>query len=293
MAVISVSLKWSSRPMEFGVGGFTLRDVYEVLIQHEPGVDPRQMIRDAQNVGTLPRRGSGHPLMSGFRCSGGSARPGAGPTTWELDALFSNSFSLENIADPTLAPPSIEYTVEDSIEEFDTDLDNAPVATTAGEPYEQKLAVPISDVVISYGFNAPEGTINPGYFVALANKVNAATWNGLAAGRVLVLGAPRVPYVYATDDTPAYWQVQFRLGVRAAFTDPGAPAASAWFERRLNQGFRHLDDGELKLALDENGMPLNRPVLLDAAGAITTVPYWNYFRRYAAADFSGINLVLP
>lgn len=299
MAVVAASRRWSARSMEIGRGGvIDLSEIYDLLIEPETGVDPRQMIRNALGTtvdGTaIPARGLEHPEMGGLYCRTLSVAPNGGPTAWTLQPTYSNSQGVNQSDDPTLAPPEILFGgVEENVE-IDTDLDGNPVATTVGEPFEPGLIVPRADVSLSYAFNAPATTVNIPWLLGYANKVNSDAWNGSLPGEALINGTPQARYVYGTDELPPYYAISLQILIRKNSGEAGAPPMNAWRRRVLNQGFRVLDaDGKLVVAADSKGTPLNKPVLIDALGKATTTPYWRWFRVLDAVPFAPLGVVLP
>lgn len=299
MAVASVTRRWSGRPMDIGLRGIVeVRDSYDVVIEAESGVDPRQMIRESLGltIGSveLPQRGYVHPEIAGMTCRTISLQPAGGPTRWFLEATYSNSQSNNQTDDPTLEPPEIEFGGVDEQVEIDTDLDGTPVATSAGEPFEQGLVVPRTDIALSYSFNVPASALNITWLLEYANSVNSDSWNGALPGEALINGPVQARYVYATDVIPAYWQVRMEILVRKNSSESGAPPGNAWRRRVLNQGMRYLDaDNKLKLFTDKDGLPLNRPSLLDLSGKPSTAPTWRWFRVYKSVPFAPLAIVLP
>lgn len=297
MAVTRVTLRWSGRPMSIGARGVTtIRDVYDIELELESGVDPRQMIRDVlgSTVGdvVVPERGQAHPLMSGQTCRSLEVSPNGGPIAWELTASYSNSTGENTSTDPTLRPPDYVWGSQSRTEERDTDIDQKPVATTAGEPFESGIIVPEADTALDVSFNVPYAQITPQWLLSYRNKTNLDTWNGQAPGTVLIDESAQCRYVYATDDTPAYWACTIRFLMRD--NDPSGPARNAWQTRRLNKGYRYLDDdGKLVVATDADGMPFNQPILLDALGKPTAVPHWLWFRNFKEVNFAPLSVVLP
>lgn len=299
MALTRATLRWSGRTLSIGANGVkSFPDVYDIELELEAGVDPRQMIMDA--LGTtigdtvLPERGAGHLLIPGFTCRSLSVGPNGGPIAWELTATYSNSSGVNTSTDPTLKPPEYIYGSQDRTEERDTDVTGKPVITTAGEPFESGIIVPEADTSIDVSFNVPYALITPAWLLSFRNKTNLDQWNGMAPGTVLIDRSAQCRYVYATDDTPAYYAINLRFLFRENSTEPGAPPRNAWHTRRLNQGYRYLDDnGKLVVATDSDGMPFNRPILLDALGKPTAVPHWVWFQNHKEVNFAPLSVVLP
>lgn len=299
MAVVRANLRWSGQTGSIGDKGVrNYNDVYDIDIELEEGIDPRTIIRDA--LGTvvgeveLPARGLPNPRDPSMFCRGIDLAPNGGPISWVLTARYSSSQAVNQSPDPTLQPPVWRWGSQASTEELDTDRDNKPVATTAGEPFETGIIVPQADTVLEVQFNVAASVVTPAWLLSFRNKTNADAWNGGAPGEVFIDDSVQCQYVYATDDVEAHWQVAIRFLWRKNSSQSGAPARNAWMTRRLNQGYRYLDDeNKLVLATDKDGMALNRPILLDAAGKPTSTPHWLWFRSYDETPFAPLSLVLP
>lgn len=299
MAVVRANLRWSGMSASVDQKGVrTWIDVYDLDLELEEGVDPRTMIQDSlgTDIGgvVIPNRGLGHPKDPGMFCRTLDPRSNGGPTSWELAVRYTSSQAANQSTDPTLQPPVWRWGSQSSTEELDTDRDNKPVATTAGEPFESGLIVPQADTVLAVQFNVSAAVVTPSWLLSFRNRTNSDAWNGGAPGEVFIDDSIEAQYVYPTDDMEAYWQVSMRFLYRKNSSQSGAPARNAWMTRRLNQGYRYLDDeNKLALATDKDGMALNRPILLDAAGKPTSTPHWLWFRSYDETPFAPLSLVLP
>lgn len=299
MAVVRANLRWSGMSATVGERGVrTWMDTYDLDLELEDGVDPRTLIEDA--LGTevegvlIPNRGLSHPRQPGMFCRTLDPRPNGGPASWELAVRYTNSQAVNQTTDPTLQPPAWRWGSQSRTEELDTDLDNKPVATTAGEPFETGLISPQADTVLMAQFNVSATVVTPQFLLGFRNTTNADAWNGAAPGEVFIDDSIEAEYVYPTDDTEGYWKVSMRFLWRKNSNAAGAPPKNAWMTRRLNQGYRYLDDqGKLVLATDKEGMALNRPILLGADGKPTSTPHWLWFRSYNETVFAPLSLLLP
>lgn len=292
MAVVSATRDWSKRNLRTSRDGSQFDDGWTVIVEPEEGIDPRVMILDS---GLIPLRGDPHDEVFGVVCRAHNFTA-LGPRAWSVIVTFETVSVSQPGTDPTLAPPQVRIGGESYDEPIDTDLDGNPVATTAGEPFDPPISRKVTDLVIDYTCNVLAYDLNLAWLFALKDKVNDKAIPGLGgAGQVLVDGSPEANLVRSPDGSlPDYYQVSLRLKIREPYDDGNAPPNSAWFQRVLNQGYRHLDDeGNLLTATDDAGIPFNQKVLLDAAGKITTTPYWLYFRIYEEADLSGLNLQIP
>lgn len=285
MPISSVKRMWSKGDWTHTSDGETFTDGYDVLLTTTTGEHPIGLIRLAIEI---PARGTAHPELAGFWVKSRSARPEGGPNHWVIVLVYGNSAKFNDSGDPTLEPPEIEYGGENVEEEIDTDAAGNPIVTTAGEPFTPSILRPFADFTVDYSANVLASLINIDFLRSYANKTNSDDWAGVGdAGEVLIDGPIRSRYRYATLEIPAYYEINIKLKLRDPYTDPGAPAASAWHARVLNRGFRYRnDEGEVVTAVGPNRLPYNQPVLLDVAGAITETPYFLYFQRYESVAFA-------
>lgn len=291
MAIVSVTSRGTQASLRKVAIGYETELVFEVQLSHETDTYPIAQIYAGQIAGTLVRKGDQHPGLPGFFCRSTSASPSGGPLFWTISATYSDSQQINQSDDPLLQPGSYRWSDDPVDVELDTDADGNPIQTTAGEPFARGVVVPNNDASLTYEANVLATQVNLAWLYAFRRKVNSQPFLGAAAGEALVWRIT-ADYVYATADTPSYYKLSIVFLFRE--TTSGWPAGQAWYERRLNQGFRYLDsEGNLVLATDSQGFPLNKEVLLDASGERTETPYWLYFRIYDSADLNALGITLP
>lgn len=291
MPVVDAIKRWSRRSWEISRDGRTATDVWQAQVVEDEGIDPRQALYDA---GLLPRKGDASEDFEGMYCVGVALDPGDGPTTWEATIRWSTPNLNEPPTDPTIAPPVVVIGGEALDEQIDTDLDLEPIANTAGEPFDPPIVSRRTDLVIDYQVNVLLDQVNIAWLLSFRDKTNSEDMPGIGdAGEVLVDGAPTAELVHETEDLPAYWKIRIVLKIRENSEEAGAPAKNAWKRRILSQGYRQIVDSDLKTVVDQDGMPLNQPVLLDANGVKTDTPYWLWFRVYDEADLNDLNIQIP
>lgn len=297
MAVIEVVKTFEQKDFRQDADGRrTFTDGYDVLLAPESGVHPITMIMDAQESGLLPKRGIAHDELAGYYCRGLNGGPSGGPYRYVFTVPFADSEGA-NSDDPLLNPPSIEWGGENVEESIDTDKDLLAIANTAGVPFDPPIVVPYADLTLTYEYNVPATFFSVATLLSYANKTNSNDWTGVCeAGEALMDGAPRLVYVYPSNDTPAYYRTALRIKFRRNKTEaeePGVPEKNAWKRRVLNAGFHTLVDGVPTVAVDANGLPMNTPILLDIDGQQTDLAYWKWFRVYDEADFSALGIAIP
>lgn len=239
---------------------------------------------------TIPAQGTQHPDDGEF-FSGVPAITAKGPTLFEVRIGYvaagssgsSGSLQANEYLDPLSQPADISWEDEDRMVEYDTDLDNKPVVSSLGQPFDPPLQRPISDPVLVIERN--EAAFDPDTKLTYQDTVCEEVFWGAAAGRAR-MGKIRARKVLAK--TP-YWRVGYRVAFRMN-TPAGVDDADAWKRQVLDRGTRYLGviDGEDIVCDTPNG----EIELLDADGYQTTAdePHWLYFREFKDASWTALGI---
>lgn len=288
MPVVSAIRDFRGRPMSIRKGVTTFSDTWDVVVELEDGIDPREMI---YHSGQVPVRGDGHPELPAYACVGGAFSDGEGPVHWKYVAEYSSNAAAADPDDPLLAPPTWRYYGEPLEVEVDTDIDGNPLVNTAGEPYDPPITRRFRDRVLEYNVNIIAGTVDVDWLLDFTDHTNTDTFAGRAAGEALCDEITADLQRFG-DAGLNYYACKLIFKFRRNYTDASAPARSAWCDRVLNRGYRRLDGTDIKTIVDANKMPLNRPSLLDAAGEVTDIPYFKFHRKYEETAFASLGVVL-
>ena len=187
---------------------------------------------------------------------------------------------------PLNTPPKIDWTDVETDEPIDVDFDGKAICTFNGEPIEG-VTTKIADQVVTIQRNY--ASFSPYATAAYRRSVNSDAFLGYPAGtaKMIRFSAKEV----RGKGLPAYWDVtasiQFRLPYQTT-------ASKAWYARVLHQGFYIKDGSNIVRALDSNGEPVVKPVLLTDGGLRQTNPAsatFLEFKRYDALPYNALGLL--
>jgi hypothetical protein len=244
-----------------GRDGPRYRRVYQVLFTD--GYDPAYL--NANTEAALQRPGEVHPLDARAfvttatpsldresPATGTTARPGV--AYWEIQ--YEPLPFVVFPQNPLDRPVVLEGAGSDLKEVSRTDSTGAPMVNSAGDFYDPLPERPIQAGQYTLTRNEAD---NPVAMAALfSNTVNAAIWNGRAAGTCL-LGIITYRKVYeVVDGNPfEYWQVSY----------PVKENPMGWQFKPIDNGWMKKDeDGNKYNVIDMVGNTTMVPVLLDGAG---------------------------
>lgn len=288
MPVVSAHRDFRGRPMTIRKGSTTFTDTWDVIIEPEDGIDARNMIYGS---GQVPIRGDSHQELPAHKCKAVSFQDGEGPTHWKYTTEYSSDPSEADPDDPLLEPPTWRWYGEPLEVETDIDAEGEPYVNTAGEPFDPPPTRRFRDRVLEYRVNVIATTVDIDWLLDFTDHTNTDDFLGRAPGEALcddiTADLQRV-----VDEGLNYYACQFVFKFRRNFTDATAPARSGWCHRQLNRGYRRLDGADLKTIVDANGMPLNRPSLLDESGEVTDIPHFVFRRPYEEVAFAPLGIVL-
>ena len=209
---------------------------------------------------------------------------------WVVSVEYSNARVDPNEQDPAVNPTTLplRYT-SDSIDyqvALDIDKDTVPVLVrnTVGDAFDPVPTTVKSNRKITIQRNRT--TFSESSAAALQNTVNNAsfTLRGVeyAAGRLRLLRWSAQSATWNDDaGTPvSYYEETIEIEVAG---DGETHDLSI-----LNQGYRYKDGTDILRVLDDDGNPAPEPVLLDAAGAVTTAAHFLTFKPYAAAAWTAL-----
>lgn len=152
---------------------------------------------------------------------------------------------------------------------------NSPILNPAGDHYVDGIDADDNLPTITYSLN--QSAFPVATAMVVRNAVNSIAWKGFPAGTVKVESM--------TSDRKfnswigVYYGVSYTFGV-----NPDG------YEREiLARGFRELVSGSPKPIFDaETGQLTREPQMLDAAGALTTTPYFQTLSLYPQLDFNAL-----
>lgn len=291
MSVHSVTESWQGCDSDEGDGRRDISRKLTVIATRPVSGDVLNEIRVFSGV---PRPGAVHPRVSGYYCQSANITSGEGPTIFHVVAKYSPKPVADNTSPLTQGPKArwTKYTWQETI---DHDLDGYPIASSAGEPFDPPLTVSRSCPLLSFTKNYALSTVSPAWLGSWADTVNSdvLTIGGdtVAIGEALIVEQPEAEYIDSIDGVAAYARVTFQVALKL-----GA-GAGAWQFSPLDQGYREINgSGSLVTILDEAGMALNQPHLLDGAGAKlpdASPPVFLEYRTRRVVAMTGLGLVAP
>lgn len=287
MPVTSVSERWSGTESNETATERTVNREFDVIATRPESGDVLNEIRTDPDI---PGVGGAHPRISGYYCQNVGIAQAEGPTKFRVTATYGTTV-VGDVTDPLSEPPEASWDALEDQREIDTDLDDEPIASSAGEPFDPPLVESEADPVFVWTKNYSSATVTASWLASFANKTNDASveivGETVAIGEALQLGVPRAQFVPGRDGVSAYWRVTFRIALRIG------GGAEAWHRRVLDQGYRALNgDDELVMLVDQAAKPLNQPSLLDGTGHKLTAgsPVFLSFRTKGTADFTDLDL---
>jgi len=177
---------------------------------------------------------------------------------------------------PLSQPTIISYFTITSEEPIEDDIDGQPIATANGEPFEG-ITRPISGSGVRLQKNF--ATFDPASFYLFIDCVNSDTFLGFPPGTLRIANISSDEQFYTDDDgnEVPYWSVSVEIHARKPYR---VEPSEAWYKRVKHEGYlvRYQDpfgSGTLMdptRAVDENGLPAAKPVLLAEDGTKLPIP---------------------
>jgi len=216
------------------------------------------------------------------------------PVLWIMDLSWAGEFGPDGPQDnPLNAPPTIEWTDQETDEPIDCDFDGSPIVTVNNEPLEGVTAK-IADQVVTIQRNYAD--FSSYATAAYRRSVNSDTFLGFPAGTAKMIRF-NARKIYGDGQT--YWNVSASIQFRLPYN---TTAEKAWYARVLNQGYlvkdpttnapRRAIEKDLHASGTEN--PTAKPVMLTSTGYIETNPanaYWLTIKRYGALPYNALGLL--
>ena len=230
----------------------------------------------------LPAIGDAHPGDAGAKVK--SLRPRRlDGFHWQVTARYEvpqsggGAFDEDPLnADPDISLGSVP--VEYAIFKDNT---GTAILLSNGRPPDPGLTQRKSNLTITIAQNQADcdpATINTYLDTLNSANVTVAGW-AIPDNRGLMDGIEAVK-MWAPDGD-AYWRVTYRIIVNMH---------ESWQPSVLNQDYYQLVGSNLKPCEDADGQPVQKPALLDAAGAQTTTPSFSAFTTFYTAAWSGLSL---
>lgn len=223
----------------------------------------------------VPFDKSGHPYFHGLRCNNVSVQR-RGALHFEVSASYESLPYKDPDQNgqeqgPLAQPTQISYFSITSEEAIQDDRANKPIVTKNGEPIEG-VTRPISDLGIRLSKNF--ATFDPASFYLFSDCVNSDTFLGFPPGtlRIASIQADEQFYNDADGNEIPFFSVQVEIHARKPYQ---VPAEKAWFKRVRHEGYyvkESNSSNRVVRALDKEGMPVSKPVLLDDSGLALTIP---------------------
>jgi hypothetical protein len=196
---------------------------------------------------------------------------------------------------PLAQPTQINYFSITSEEAIEDDITGKPIVTKNGEPIEG-LTRPISDLGIRLQKNF--ASFDPATFYLYSDCVNSDTFLGFPPGtlRIASIQADEQFYTDEEGNEIIYFSIQVEIHARKPYQ---VPAAKSWYKRVRHEGYYIKESNSSNKsvrALDNEGMPVSKPVLLDdecfqlpmPANALTVTADYLLFEVFEQISFASM-----
>jgi hypothetical protein len=223
----------------------------------------------------IPADKSPHPYFHGLRCNNVSVQR-RGALHFEVAVSYESPPYKEPDENgqeqgPLAQPTQINYFSITSEEAIEDDITGKPIVTKNGEPIEG-LTRPISDLGIRLQKNF--ASFDPATFYLYSDCVNSDTFLGFPPGtlRIASIQADEQFYTDEEGNEIIYFNIQVEIHARKPYQ---VPAAKSWYKRVRHEGYYIKESNSSNKsvrALDNEGMPVSKPVLLDDEGFQLPMP---------------------
>jgi hypothetical protein len=223
----------------------------------------------------IPADKSPHPYFHGLRCNNVSVQR-RGALHFEVAVSYESPPYKEPDENgqeqgPLTQPTQINYFSITSEEAIEDDITGKPIVTKNGEPIEG-LTRPISDLGIRLQKNF--ASFDPATFYLYSDCVNSDTFLGFPPGtlRIASIQADEQFYTDEEGNEIIYFNIQVEIHARKPYQ---VPAAKSWYKRVRHEGYYIKESNSSNKsvrALDNEGMPVSKPVLLDDKGFQLPIP---------------------
>lgn len=229
--------------------------------------------------------GSVTPLIN-IRCKSRSFKR-MGPIYWMATLKYEGEFGEGGASSPATATrPVISWSDTETDEAIDQDADGNPIVTENNEPIDG-VTMKIADNVLTIERNYRN--FSPFLTSEYRHSVNSDTFAGYPAGmgRMIRFTAKQM----WDEGEEGYWKVSASIQFRYPYN---TTSEKAWYARVRHEGFYEKVSTRIIRAVDDNGEPTTKPVLLDADGARVTDPAnatWKEFKRYQPLPYNSLGLL--
>lgn len=184
--------------------------------------------------------------------------------------------------------PTVSWSYNAYTDVLITDLDNSPIANSAGDKFPEGIEAQRFIPVLT--IQRAEPYFYPLQAFAYMGSINVSDFYGAPKGTVRCTDfSGQLAY---NQDGSSYYNVTY------AFEFGFFPHGKGWDSIVLDEGYNHIDTtvgtGEkAKRRITVGGVPVNDPAKLDGQGHTLPdagVGYFLQFRVYPYADFSSLNL---
>jgi hypothetical protein len=223
----------------------------------------------------IPADKSPHPYFHGLRCNNVNVQR-RGALHFEVAVSYESPPYKEPDENgqeqgPLAQPTQINYFSITSEEAIEDDITGKPIVTKNGEPIEG-LTRPISDLGIRLQKNF--ASFDPATFYLYSDCVNSDTFLGFPPGtlRIASIQADEQFYTDEEGNEIIYFSIQVEIHARKPYQ---VPAAKSWYKRVRHEGYYIKESNSSNKpvkALDKEGMPFSKPVLLDDEGFQLPIP---------------------
>jgi hypothetical protein len=223
----------------------------------------------------IPADKSPHPYFHGLRCNNVNVQR-RGALHFEVAVSYESPPYKEPDENgqeqgPLAQPTQINYFSITSEEAIEDDITGKPIVTKNGEPIEG-LTRPISDLGIRLQKNF--ASFDPATFYLYSDCVNSDTFLGFPPGtlRIASIQADEQFYTDEEGNEIIYFSIQVEIHARKPYQ---VPAAKSWYKRVRHEGYYIKESNSSNKpvrALDNEGMPVSKPVLLDDEGFQLPIP---------------------
>jgi hypothetical protein len=276
MAVLDVHKMWSRFTSSLGADQVSIEVGYQIVVE----AVPETTLYEVYAAPGLPALGSAYSDEFQFVVASGASTQRVSPIMYLLTVTYSGQGPAGEGFDFTGI--TITWSDTEADEPIDEDWNGNPIVTALDEPIEG-VTMKIADQVVTIQRKFVD--FSPSAVHAYRHSVNSDTFLGYPPGTA------RLVAYNATQANGGIWDVSASIQFRYPYR---TTAAKAWWARVRHEGYYILKNNKKVRALDQNGEPMSRPVLLKENGEEETNgqnAFWKEFQRYGYLPYNALGLL--